>query len=649
MTLAAPGDVIGRVRLRTASADSVRARALTERRLEAIDVRPRSLPPSAILLVRRLAPRVSVVGPGAPLVDRAWQAALDTAIDDLARRAVRPGDPDGDAVVFADGAELLAWLARDLARGTASTRWWWTAILGPVAPDVRGLARVLAENAALVPAALARLGATEALTVVAALDTAQALAVLHAVGEAYRVDVAFASARSDGDRIAASTAVSRSAMPPSAPAVRAPARSASRRSPPRAPWAAWLTAGASAVAPALEALLGVSLVLHHAPTLARRRRFALDARAWWIARTAWEEAAGTPPPPSPAPSIDASAGDDRPARDEDARPRVPAHAARAWMALRPLTRAHPRAKARHQERHPARPPQTRGEGRRRRARDARDDRAAVADVHAAPAPRSPDPAVAIDTRLAGVFYLLNVMRALGLPETFEDDWRLASTVGAWGVLDALARALLETTSEDLARDPVWTALATLAGREPGAPLGAGLRVAAYRAPHAWREGDEAPRRIGWAASATRLRLWSEDDGDVLADVPRYGRLARQLPEELGTCVGDSAGVTLTRRRFRRAPPARPRGIHLLGVTEPLVTWLALGRPFVRRRLREALGADGTLVERLLRRDGRVWLTPSHVDVVMPLGAVSLAVRAAGLDADPRWRPDLGRVVAFHYE
>ena len=52
---------------------------------------------------------------------------------------------------------------------------------------------------------------------------------------------------------------------------------------------------------------------------------------------------------------------------------------------------------------------------------------------------------------------------------------------------------------------------------------------------------------------------------------------------------------------------------------------------------------------LLVRRGRVLVTRTHVDVIMPMDGISLPVRRAGLDANPGWRPDLGRIVMFYYE
>jgi hypothetical protein len=42
------------------------------------------------------------------------------------------------------------------------------------------------------------------------------------------------------------------------------------------------------------------------------------------------------------------------------------------------------------------------------------------------------------------------------------------------------------------------------------------------------------------------------------------------------------------------------------------------------------------------------VTATHVDLVMPMNEISVPVRLAGLDANPGWVPELGRVVTFHF-
>lgn len=80
--------------------------------------------------------------------------------------------------------------------------------------------------------------------------------------------------------------------------------------------------------------------------------------------------------------------------------------------------------------------------------------------------------------------------------------------------------------------------------------------------------------------------------------------------------------------------------------------LAEALPPLRRRLRVALrtrAGRGGLGRALLQREGVVVAGRTHVDVWMDLDQVTLSVRLAGLDTDPGWVPELGRVLAFHFE
>ena len=74
------------------------------------------------------------------------------------------------------------------------------------------------------------------------------------------------------------------------------------------------------------------------------------------------------------------------------------------------------------------------------------------------------PAGGIAPGLGGVLFLLNLMQRLDLAGCFEADWRLASQVGPWGVLELLARGLLSELPtcleggnfQRLAADPPWS-------------------------------------------------------------------------------------------------------------------------------------------------------------------------------------------------
>jgi hypothetical protein len=259
------------------------------------------------------------------------------------------------------------------------------------------------------------------------------------------------------------------------------------------------------------------------------------------------------------------------------------------------------------------------------------------------------------TELGGVLYLINLMAYLDLPTCFEADWGLESRIGSWGVLELLGRGLLAWENVGCEEDSLWAALARLDGREPGELPGVtfvgGER---FRLPVEWFVGlgGEEKGVYRYAARRGWLRLWTEA-GHVLADVPRDGVPPKtQAAAELRRYLGVTAPA-LTHAAFDRAPLTRLDGPLVAGLNAHLVRWLALVLPAVRLRLRRGLNPPGgeawNLADALLLCPGRLYVTSTHVDLVMRLDSISLSLRLAGLDRNPGWMADMGRVVSFHFE
>ncbi|MDM0018101.1 hypothetical protein [Variovorax saccharolyticus] len=91
-----------------------------------------------------------------------------------------------------------------------------------------------------------------------------------------------------------------------------------------------------------------------------------------------------------------------------------------------------------------------------------------------------------------------------------------------------------------------------------------------------------------------------------------------------------------------AMPATPLLADGRRADEQVGHWLTTVRRWLRREARIGLAS-------LVRRPGRLGLTPTHLDMHFALTAVDLRVRRLGLDIDPGWLPWFGRVVCFHYE
>jgi hypothetical protein len=124
-------------------------------------------------------------------------------------------------------------------------------------------------------------------------------------------------------------------------------------------------------------------------------------------------------------------------------------------------------------------------------------------------------------------------------------------------------------------------------------------------------------------------------------------LLRYAPDDAGwDDLGRFARRVLRTRPGRRARARDPLW-GLLGTLSgepqaaapPAPEWWENGLAFLR-------GHD--IPAATFEQPGRVVITRTHLDVVMGLEQIDLAARVAGLDQDPSWVPQLGRIIAFHF-
>jgi hypothetical protein len=281
-----------------------------------------------------------------------------------------------------------------------------------------------------------------------------------------------------------------------------------------------------------------------------------------------------------------------------------------------------------------------------------------AGASVAPSPRlraARAPAVAIapdwfgatavtETALGGVFYLLNLLTALGLYGDFTTPREPGIELDPWDCVTLLARRLI---GRPVPRDPVWALLARLAGREARGAAGADRRVTAgpgfapprwWRAPAEWLEPFPAGGLWRWSAAGGTLRIVHPAGFRAIA-VPRTGAApAEQLTREWGRLP--TPGGTRPRRAALRPEPRAP-----------LDRWVSRLAAYADARLRLALGAGAqrSLAELLFAHRARVVVTPTNVEITLRLAGLPLAVRFAGLDRTPGWLPAAGRFVSIEFE
>jgi len=680
--------VLGRVRVWSDALDPALARLRLEQVLAGGEWRPQGLPPSAVLCVRRLAdprPGTLRLDVGGERLPPQWERALASALERLLTDAARPAlgaVPAGaEAVLFADRAELLACLARDACNGAAWTRWWWRGLLRGSAEPRDAVIATWLEQPERAPAAIELLAAWDTASRFASLLPAQAAHELAA-----RAAAAFGAPALHAVLVAGAPATASNTQPAGAGSGREP------------PWR-WIAPEAAAARPEVhqELALGVLLSLRRAPATARTRVFAELTSAWLAVadcaaaaaplgseRQRTAAAAGAAPRPVRAPPRSREAGLRTPIAAAEA-PERDRQGARA-PGVRPSTKVRtvgadvdpdgsargdatagpPAPRIKHRDPRPAGEPAATGQARPRagpgwthqpdgedvpRSRPgersmrlpasrtpppAARRRAALPAALSSDSEAAPESETAIDTSLGGLFYLLNLALQLDLYSDFTHPLDPGIALDPWDFTFLLGTALLGSR----APDPVWGLLAELAGRLPDDPPGRGFGPPrAWRVPSDWLEPFDHAGVWHWSAAGGLLRL-SHPAGFPVTAVPRTSASpAEQLRREL--------------RRLRPIRPDRPpvRASLPREPGRPLDRWLARLCTYSVARLRVALGLPPgePVADLLLAHRARVLVSPSHVDVVLSLEHLPIAIRLAGLDRDPGWIPAAGRHLAFHFE
>jgi hypothetical protein len=683
MTVEAGKTYVRRLRALSTSRDGLALRLRLERTLSHASLHPAWLPPSAILCVRRLrgetssAPHAFANSRGA---SADWERAIAARLDTLARRAARPARETvaagAEAVIFEDQSELLACLAVDWCGGVEATRWWWQSLFG-----VREVAAALlpAWLAAPehVPAALGRLSAAGKLDAFARkLDARAARDIRQRVTHKFALR-ALEDALEQTARAAALSQAGRAHDGTQADGSDAQIST-------RAPWERFVPqARAADLGDEQGALVGMSLMLLGAPSVVRSHAFAEAVTRW---RLGTQTDANAEASPAPAVGTAARANDSadethRGSRQEHGRgPNLEADARRRKIddASR---QQHATPDAAADDASPVEFMESRGVEtedatafvKTRTTEDYAWGRAEFSTV-AQEAERAPEtrPGIAatasaedeeraprtfvnpleyaarIRTEFGGVFYLINVALSLNLYGDFTAPLARGIDLPVW---DFLALVGAEFCGARVRRDPVWTLLGKLSGREEEEEPGAG-----FTPPDAWRVAPEwlaafpGRRAWKWTTEGGRLRVL-HPRGFLILDVPSASAGAR---EQVGVKTAEVETLEAEMAAYAAHLRGPLRRVPFAGVSEPAGTlegWLARLLPYLRARLGRALGAGRAraLGRLVFEHEARVDVTATRLDVTFELARLPLAVRLAGLDRDPGWVPAAGRYVAFHFE
>ncbi len=604
----------------------------------------------------------------------AWRDALTESIAGKVSRAARPASgavlDNAECVLFADKAEMLACVANDWLTGLLGARWWWQILLQAGHPSevVKQLWR---EHPQYVPAALDQLQRQQKAAAFAnALTQKECRELLQRTVRSFAIQ-----------ELAAVCEVELSIVRPTPTDTTAhrhtQADDVSHSVTARAttsPWEPWCNEpAASDFSPERRRFLGIVLTILRSPSHARTIAFAKAVERWQEEIIYGADDVTTTLPPLTSPPADPPAS----RRHQEILAEDPGDrtSPQVTVAVGDLSQQ-PQPKPANRVRHSRQQIKVRAESTPTEDSNAFDDRVGLrVGEHASPesittprqqpigdqadAPaqsfaaddnrRSPitldavseSPWVEIDTQLGGCFYLINLALYLKL---YGDFTRPRATVIELNLWDFVALVGRELVADDYAEDPVWSLLAKMSAREADKAAGESFNPSdEWRLPPEWLQVLPATSPWRWSTTRGRLRV-EHPDGFTVLELPMESDVQAQLHREIGS-YGLSS-TAMTRARLRK--PAPVRATELRGQA---ARWLSLLMPYVRARLRVALGceSEAAAAAMLCRHYARVRSTDTHVDVFFALSDLPLPIRFAGLDRDPGWVPAAGRSIAFHFE
>jgi len=593
---------VRKLRVASRDPDPSALRRRLERVLSSANLSPSNLPPSAILCVRRLRDPL----PGTLSIDRGemrpsprWEQAVHASLDQMVRRAARPAQgmvpADAEAVLFADRAELLACLAQDWCEGTASTRWWWQSLFR-TADFEKAVFASWRDAPQYIPGTLHYLAMSgQAVQFVRALSVPDARAILERMTEVFALSKL---------RLAFRAAAEREPEPAAENETVQETPEVLHESP---PWQRWVPEGqGDGLAVEQQCVLGIGLMLYRAPLVVRTLPFAQTVSEW---RSSKQN--GT----------DSVEGIN--------------------LALRHT------------------------QGKRGASGDPTEDFPVDKQM---PLPREdglpsgPD-SFAITSHVA--------------EDNLGDRDQSAKTVSTSDIVDHLnfvkprqgdqpsANQIDPTVAEHGAGSDVQSMLLSgeictprpeiEAVRMPGVSVDTAFGGVFYLmnlALYLNLYGDfSTPLQPGIALSPWDfLALVGEQlVGERIHADPVWPLLAQLAGRDEGDVPGQDFHPSAEwRLQMMEQWGYDDQSIPHQVASTPFIEWLI---PFVRVRLMQALGLDQEheLAKVLCEHRANVSVTATHVDVMLSLADLPIAIRFAGLDRNPGWIPAAGRYLAFHFE
>lgn len=261
-----------------------------------------------------------------------------------------------------------------------------------------------------------------------------------------------------------------------------------------------------------------------------------------------------------------------------------------------------------------------------------------------------------DSQLGGLLYVINLLSQLNFPVCISKQLNIDQQISRWAFLDAISRALLGKKYFSLSKDPIWKILAVLDRRKLKVPLGKGFQEQAdYFIPVDWFAyfAEDSKQQYYWAVHKNRLRIWTDtaiiSEHDISSIDSAENRVLSVLKEySAGICSSQ-----IQHDRFGHAPLANRKQLKDAGIDQGLAYLISFVLPFLRHYLHNILSLSSVtphvLLKEFLKLDSRIFISSSHIDLVADINKTSLTARRSGLDQDPGWLPEYGRVVLFHFD
>jgi hypothetical protein len=684
---------IGRIVAHCATlTEPVQARLRISQLLQSADFTPAGFPPQAILIVRHTSGPQSISLSAFTLRSQ-WERDVREKIAGLYRTAVRPVRgivPSGaPAVLFADTGEWLACMGVAVQARAVEPAWYWPASLRREASSASlTLARAWSDTPRFVPAAITYLAEWGRIVEVLQLfPPAEANAIFAAVAREWNLpnsewqlpqrldlpahdggaplnsagrpldDYDFPAVAGDSSVRQAQVGRARQIETgqhgaiSSLPGIDPDQRPEQSVPPPWQTWVPELKKSSEGLPPESQRLLAAAIALFHAPARVRSASFAMEVRRWLLAISKRHQSAAAPPikeQRSAPPEAVKAKGD-----------LLKRNSLRVATPLRSAAEVQALATSGSQRVHSKATDSVKG-GTAKPA-ELNSDEARLAGANEVENLTLWRDLSGYETKIGGVLFLVNLIQRTGLPECFDEEMGLSQHISGWSLVEMLGKALLGPMLEEFYDDPLWAILRHLDGRAPGeAPIVSLAPIDEYRMPVEWLQRFgvlDQPCTIH--ASPDRFRLCHYSGSFVVVDCRRSALgVPRQAALELERYRTQGIIATLDESESDGQNASRPFFVDLELIPEwkklpvSVRRWMCWTFPFLHYLLVRAVGEEaGTpvdLARLLLLKSGTLYCTATHIDLVMRMDQITMAVRRGGLDANPGWLLDLRRVVSFHY-